>query len=42
MRTISLDQFSADGGHREHSPGYHHMVLTSFRAAIATGLITDP
>ena len=42
MRTISVEQFSADGGHREHSPSYHHMVLVSFRAAIATGLITDP
>lgn len=33
-------QFAPDGGHLEHSPGYHEMLLRSFEGAAELGLIT--
>lgn len=34
-------QFAADGGHLEHSPDYHRMLLASCEKAIQDGLIDD-
>ena len=34
-------QFAGDGGHLEHSPDYHRMLLSSFEKAIDEGLIQD-
>lgn len=34
-------QFGADGGHLEHSPDYHRMLLSSFESALSDGLILD-
>lgn len=34
-------QFFADGMHKEHSPAYHWIVLTSLRMAMNAELITD-
>lgn len=34
-------QFAADGGHLEHSPAYHFMLLESFSSAIADDLFKD-
>jgi hypothetical protein len=42
MRVMARGQFAADGGHREHSPGYHRMVLASFLGVRDAGLLTDP
>jgi hypothetical protein len=39
---VARTQFAADGGHREHSPDYHRMVLDSFCAAVADGLVAQP
>lgn len=41
MRIVSVRQFAADGGHREHSTDYHRMVLDAFRELVKTGLLTD-
>lgn len=35
-------QFSGEGVHREHSPDYHRMVLTTLQGIIRSGLIDDP
>lgn len=35
-------QFCSDGGHIEHSPDYHRMLLSSFEGAISVGAIDDP
>lgn len=34
-------QFASDGGHLEHSPAYHFMLLESFSDAMADGLFED-
>ena len=34
-------QFAPDGGHLEHSPAYHFMLLESFSSAMADGLFED-
>jgi hypothetical protein len=39
VRTIVDRQFHPSGIHREHSPGYHYMVLCSLIGARASGLI---
>lgn len=42
IATVAARQFAADGGHLEHSPDYHRMVLDTFRGAMEAGLIGDP
>lgn len=42
MRTMVDKQFGDDGGHLEHSPDYHRMLLGSFEKGIELGLINDP
>ncbi|MFD3799876.1 heparinase II/III family protein [Kocuria palustris] len=42
LRLMADTQFNADGGHVEHSPDYHRMLLTSFEGAIAVDAIDDP
>ncbi|SCZ49513.1 Heparinase II/III N-terminus [Arthrobacter sp. UNCCL28] len=34
-------QFLPDGGHSEHSPEYHRMLMQSFQIAVDNGLIDD-
>ncbi|MCT9869159.1 heparinase II/III family protein [Paenarthrobacter aurescens] len=34
-------QFLPDGGHSEHSPEYHRMLMQSFQIAVDNGLIED-
>lgn len=41
MAVVARTQFAADGGHLEHSPDYHRMLLGSFSTALASGLIVD-
>lgn len=42
LRLMAETQFNADGGHVEHSPDYHRMLLSSFEGAIAVDAIDDP
>lgn len=42
MAQLVRTQFAADGGHLEHSPDYHRMLLASFGHAVDDGLIVDP
>jgi len=42
LDTVVRTQFAADGGHREHSPDYHRMLLDGFCAAVDDGLIDKP
>ncbi len=42
LRTVVATQFAEDGGHLEHSPDYHRMLLSSFIGAMQDGLLTDP
>ena len=42
LRVMTEGQFLSDGGHSEHSPDYHRMLLSGFDAALAAGLIDDP
>ena len=42
LKVVVATQFAADGGHLEHSPDYHRMLLLSFRDAMEDGLLTDP
>lgn len=42
LRLMVNTQFKDDGGHSEHSPEYHRMVLDSFIVGIEQGLIRDP
>jgi hypothetical protein len=42
MRAVATRQFAEDGGHLEHSPDYHRMLVDSFLSAIETGLVDDP
>ena len=41
MDIMARTQFARDGGHVEHSPEYHRMVVGSFGGAIAAGLLDD-
>lgn len=41
LAVMTRTQFAADGGHREHSPGYHRMLLGAFHGVIAAGLVDD-
>ncbi|WP_299449770.1 glycosyltransferase [uncultured Serinicoccus sp.] len=41
MSLLVQSQFGDDGGHLEHSPDYHRMLLGSFHAAVRDGLIED-
>lgn len=42
LRVMTRGQFLPDGGHSEHSPDYHRMLLEGFDAALAADLIEDP
>ncbi|MEV0274245.1 heparinase II/III family protein, partial [Hamadaea sp. NPDC050747] len=42
LAVVTKTQFAADGGHLEHSPAYHRMLLNSFRGGITAGLFDDP
>ncbi|MEX5249666.1 UNVERIFIED_CONTAM: heparinase II/III family protein [Kocuria sp. CPCC 205295] len=42
LRLMTEGQFMPDGGHSEHSPDYHRMLLSGFDAALAAGVIEDP
>lgn len=42
LKEIAARQFAPDGGHQEHSPGYHRMLLKSFETGLNDGIITDP
>lgn len=42
LSVMTRGQFMPDGGHSEHSPDYHRMLLGGFDAALAAGLIEDP
>jgi hypothetical protein len=39
---LVLRQVTAEGVHREHSPGYHRMLLDSLRGAVQAGLVSEP
>lgn len=41
MELMIAQQFLPDGGHAEHSPGYHRMLLRSFEQAYKQGVITS-
>lgn len=41
LRQVLLTQFAPDGGHLEHSPDYHRMLLAVFESGLETGLITS-
>lgn len=42
LRLMTDGQFLNDGGHAEHSPDYHRMLLSSFEGAIRLEAIDDP
>jgi len=42
LRMMTDSQFLSDGGHAEHSPDYHRMLLSSFEGAIKVEAIDDP
>lgn len=42
LKTVVATQFGTDGGHLEHSPYYHRLLLSSFRDAMDDGLLDDP
>lgn len=42
MKLMAEQQFLSDGGHVEHSPDYHRMLLSSFQKAVTQGVITNP
>ncbi len=39
MELMIRSQFATDGGHKEHSPEYHQMLVASFNVAAGSGLI---
>lgn len=41
MTTMVEKQFAEDGGHLEHSPDYHRMLLGSFEKGLDSGLISE-
>lgn len=42
VRQLLDRQFFQSGAHREHSPGYHYMVMGSYIGAVASGVIEAP
>lgn len=40
VMSITRTQFSGEGGHREHSPHYHFLVLWTFSRLLASGLLS--
>lgn len=42
LTLMASTQFLADGGHSEHSPEYHRMLMCSFELAVDNGLIIEP
>ncbi|GAA1145811.1 heparinase II/III domain-containing protein [Nesterenkonia lutea] len=42
MEGMAQQQFLPDGGHAEHSPDYHRMLLGSFQQATDQGFVTSP
>ncbi|WP_431812888.1 heparinase II/III domain-containing protein [Kocuria sp. cx-455] len=42
LRLMTDSQFLSDGGHAEHSPDYHRLLLLSFEGAIKAEAIDDP
>lgn len=42
MRQVLTIQFASDGGHLEHSPAYHTMLLRSLIHVMRQGLLEDP
>ncbi|WP_136518561.1 heparinase II/III domain-containing protein [Cellulomonas telluris] len=42
LAEVAATQFLDDGGHSEHSPEYHRMLVRDFRRAERSGLVTDP
>lgn len=42
VRQLVDRQFFPSGVHREHSPGYHYMVMGSYIGAMASGVIEAP
>jgi hypothetical protein len=42
MSRMLKSQFADDGGHLEHSPGYHSLVLDSLEDLVRQGLVKDP
>lgn len=41
LSQVVSTQFANDGGHLEHSPDYHRMLVSSFLGAMDDGLLTD-
>jgi len=41
LESMIKQQFAADGGHLEHSPDYHRMVLGTFVGALDAGLVSS-
>lgn len=41
LAVMARTQFLPDGGHSEHSPEYHRMLMRSFQLAVDNGLIVD-
>ena len=42
LSLMAETQFLRDGGHSEHSPEYHRMLMRSFELAVGNGWIDDP
>lgn len=42
LAVMAEQQFKSDGGHAEHSPDYHRMLLNTFQQAIDRGIIDHP
>lgn len=42
LSLMAKTQFLYDGGHSEHSPEYHRMLMRSFELAVENGWIDDP
>jgi len=42
VRRLIDSQFTDEGVHREHSPGYHELVMTTLERTLETGLLDDP
>jgi hypothetical protein len=42
LRDLMRRQFTAEGVHREHSPGYHRMLLETITGLLVAGVTEDP
>jgi hypothetical protein len=42
LAAMTRSQFAGDGIHREHSPGYHYLLLDTLERLLHCGLIEDP